>query len=181
MALALAARPDELAVHVVHDERAAGVRRPRPRSRRAARRVLLCTSGTAAANFHPAVVEAGLSDVPMLVRHRRPAARAARRRRAADDRPDPPLRRAVRWFHDPGVARRRDAATRGARSPRRRLDARPRRGPVHLNLPFREPLRRRAPATLPPRRPRPARRTVAGRRPARRRPLAAAARPTGAA
>ena len=56
-----------LAVHVVHDERAAafvalglGLVTGRPA-------LLLCTSGTAAANFHPAVVEAGLSDVPMLV------------------------------------------------------------------------------------------------------------------
>ena len=65
MATALASRED-LAVHVVHDERVAafvalglgldGV----PAA-------LLCTSGTAAANFHPAVVEAGLSEVPMLV------------------------------------------------------------------------------------------------------------------
>ena len=44
-----------------------GVRRPRPRARRRPPALLLCTSGTAAANFHPAVVEAGLSDVPMLV------------------------------------------------------------------------------------------------------------------
>ncbi len=29
--------------------------------------LLLCTSGTAAANFFPAVVEAGLSEVPMIV------------------------------------------------------------------------------------------------------------------
>ena len=42
------------------------VRRPRDRARQGAA-VLLCTSGTAAANFHPAVVEAGLSEVPMLV------------------------------------------------------------------------------------------------------------------
>ena len=45
----------------------------RPRSSRSGSastgilRLLLCTSGTAAANFYPAVVEAGLSDVPMIV------------------------------------------------------------------------------------------------------------------
>ncbi len=65
MALALTDR-DEIAVHVVHDERSAafvalglgidGVPA-----------LLLCTSGTAAANFYPAVVEAGLSEVPMIV------------------------------------------------------------------------------------------------------------------
>ena len=102
MALALADR-DELHLHVVHDERAAafvalGLGLDSIPS------VLLSTSGTATANFHPAVVEAGLSDVPMLV--------------VTADRP-PELRdvgapqtidqtglygRSVRWFHDPGVA-----------------------------------------------------------------------------
>jgi 2-succinyl-5-enolpyruvyl-6-hydroxy-3-cyclohexene-1-carboxylate synthase len=136
MALALAGRA-ELGVHIVHDERAAafvalglgldGVPA-----------VLLCTSGTAAANFHPAVVEAGLSDIPLLV--------------LTADRP-PELRdvgapqtidqaglygRAVRWFHDPGVA---DAAASGTwRSLGRRAVAAAVNGPVHLNLPFREPL-----------------------------------------
>ena len=65
MALAMAAR-DDLAVHVLHDERVAaftalgaGVDGPPA--------LLLCTSGTAAANFFPAVVEAGLSDISMIV------------------------------------------------------------------------------------------------------------------
>jgi 2-succinyl-5-enolpyruvyl-6-hydroxy-3-cyclohexene-1-carboxylate synthase len=135
MALALAER-GELRVHVVLDERVAafvalglglaGVPA-----------VLLCTSGTAAANFHPAVVEAGLSDVPMLV--------------VTADRP-PELRdvgapqtidqldlygRAVRWFHDPGLP---DPAAAGAwRSLARRSLEAAATGPVHLNLPFREP------------------------------------------
>src|SRR4029079_16425597 len=65
VALALLARP-EMALHVVHDERVAafvalGI------GLGGTPAVLLCTSGTAAANFHPAVVEAGLSDVPMIV------------------------------------------------------------------------------------------------------------------
>ena len=137
MAVALAARAD-LAIHVVHDERVAafvalglgldGVPA-----------VLLCTSGTAAANFHPAVVEAGLSDVPMIV--------------ATADRP-PELRdvgaaqtidqtelfgRWVRWFHDPGVPD--GAAASSWRSlARRAFEAAAGGGPVHLNLPFREPL-----------------------------------------
>ena len=65
MALALADR-DDVALHVVHDERVAafvalglgidGVPA-----------LLLCTSGTAAAHFLPAVVEASLSQVPMIV------------------------------------------------------------------------------------------------------------------
>jgi 2-succinyl-5-enolpyruvyl-6-hydroxy-3-cyclohexene-1-carboxylate synthase len=149
IAVALAGR-DELAVHVVHDERAAafvalglGLDGVPP--------VLLCTSGTAAANFHPAVVEAGLSDVPMLV--------------ATADRP-PELRevgaaqtidqtglfgRSVRWFHDPGVPD--GAAASSWRSLARRAHEASAGGPVHLNLPFREPLLGTAghlPDELPP-------------------------------
>ena len=53
-------------VHVVHDERSAafvalGLALDGDPA------LLLCTSGTAAANFYPAVVEAGLSEIPMIV------------------------------------------------------------------------------------------------------------------
>jgi 2-succinyl-5-enolpyruvyl-6-hydroxy-3-cyclohexene-1-carboxylate synthase len=136
MGLALAERA-EMAVHVVHDERSAAfVALGLGLSGSPA--VLLCTSGTAAANLHPAVVEADLSAVPMLV--------------VTADRP-PELRdvgapqtidqthlygHAVRWFHDPGVA---DAALAGTwRSLARRAREAAATGPVHLNLPFRDPL-----------------------------------------
>jgi 2-succinyl-5-enolpyruvyl-6-hydroxy-3-cyclohexene-1-carboxylate synthase len=147
MALAVADRP-ELAVHVVHDERAAGfVALGLALAGRPA--LLLCTSGTAAANLHPAVVEAGLSDVAMIV--------------LTADRPNE-LRdvgapqtidqthlfgRSVRWFHDPGVPD--VAAASSWRSLARRAVDHATRGPVHLNLPFREPLLGRA-GELPPRR-----------------------------
>jgi 2-succinyl-5-enolpyruvyl-6-hydroxy-3-cyclohexene-1-carboxylate synthase len=136
MAVALAARA-ELALHVVHDERVAafvalglgldGVPA-----------VLLCTSGTAAVNFHPAIVEAGLSAVPIIV--------------ATADRP-PELRgigspqtidqlelygRSVRWFHDAPVPDNADYTT--WRPLAQRVFATAAVGPVHLNLPFREPL-----------------------------------------
>lgn len=136
LAIALAER-SELSVHVVHDERVAafvalglglgGVPA-----------VLVCTSGTAAVNFHPAVVEAGLSDVPIIV--------------CTADRP-PELRgigapqtidqielygRSVRWFHD---APPPDAADPASWRPlAQRSFATAAAGPVHLNLPFREPL-----------------------------------------
>ena len=150
MALAIADRV-ELAVHVVHDERAAafvalGL------GLDGSPALLLCTSGTAAANFFPAVVEAGLSEVPMIV--------------LTADRPEE-LRGVgapqtidqielygdhVRWFRDPGVPeiagldgwRDLAGATRGHAAS----------GPVQLNLPFREPLLGR-PGELPPRRARP--------------------------
>ena len=136
LAVALAER-DELAIHVVHDERVAafvalgiGVD--------GVPAVLLCTSGTAAVNFHPAVVEAGLSDIPIIV--------------ATADRP-PELRgigspqtidqlelygRSVRWFHDAPLP---DAAAPTEWRPlAQRVFATAAAGPVHLNLPFREPL-----------------------------------------
>jgi 2-succinyl-5-enolpyruvyl-6-hydroxy-3-cyclohexene-1-carboxylate synthase len=146
VALALLDRP-ELAVHVVHDERVAafvalgagldGVPA-----------VLLCTSGTAAANFHPAVVEAGLSDVPMIVitADRPPELRDVGAPQAIDQ--THLYGRSVRWFHDPGVP---DAGAAPAwRSLGARAVAAAASGPVHLNLPFREPLVGTAGA-LPPR------------------------------
>ena len=136
IALALAERP-ELALHVVHDERVAafvalglgldGVPA-----------LLVCTSGTAAVNFHPAVVEAGLSDVAMIV--------------ATADRP-PELRgigspqtidqlelygRSVKWFHDADVPDEADPTS--WRPLAQRVFGTAVHGPVHLNLPFREPL-----------------------------------------
>ncbi len=148
MLLALAAR-SELAVHVVHDERAAGfVALGLGLSGTPA--IVLCTSGTAAANLHPAVVEAGLSGVPMLVvTADRPA--ELRDVGAAQTIDQTNLYgRSVRWFHDPGVADEAAAST--WRSLGRRLVDAARDGPVHLNLPFREPLVAE-PGPLPPRRP----------------------------
>ena len=110
--------------------------------------MLLSTSGTAAANFHPAVVEAGLSDVPMLVvtADRPPELRDVGAPQTIDQRDL--YGRSVRWFHDPGIAdavRRRRA---GGPSPGAAVAAAA-TGPVHLNLPFREPLLGEA-GELPP-------------------------------
>lgn len=136
MALALAERA-EVAVHVVHDERVAafvalglgldGV----PAA-------LLCTSGTAAANLHPAVVEAGLSQVPMIVltADRPPELRGVGAPQTIDQ--IELFGRSVRWFHDAPVP---DEADPGSWRPlAQRCFATAAAGPVHLNLPFREPL-----------------------------------------
>jgi 2-succinyl-5-enolpyruvyl-6-hydroxy-3-cyclohexene-1-carboxylate synthase len=147
MLLALADRP-ELTVHVVHDERAAGfVALGLGLSGSPA--IVLCTSGTAAANLHPAVVEAGLSGVPMLVFT---ADRPAELRDVGAPQTIDQTNlygRAVRWFHDPGIAD--DAASSTWRSLGRRLVDAAVDGPVHLNLPFRDPLVADA-GPLPPRR-----------------------------
>jgi 2-succinyl-5-enolpyruvyl-6-hydroxy-3-cyclohexene-1-carboxylate synthase len=104
---------------------------------------VLCSSGTAAANFLPAVVEAHLSRVPLLV--------------LTADRP-PELRDVgaaqtidqarlygshAKWFYELPVPEATADLLRHARQVAARAiataSAAP-RGPVHLNFPFREPL-----------------------------------------
>ena len=146
MALALADR-DEMHVHVVHDERSAafvalGLGLDGDPA------LLLCTSGTAAANFYPAVVEAGLSEIPMIVLTAdRPEELRGVGAPQTIDQIDLYGRHAV-WSRDPGVP------VDGERSLWRELalDAWSHavRGPVQLNLAFREPLLGDA-GDLPPR------------------------------
>ncbi|MEY2975805.1 MAG: 2-succinyl-5-enolpyruvyl-6-hydroxy-3-cyclohexene-carboxylate synthase [Actinomycetota bacterium] len=136
MALAIAA-DGRFDLQVVHDERAAafmalGAAMAGPPV------VLVCTSGTAAANFHPAVVEAGLSGQSIVVctADRPPELRGVGSPQTIDQ-----LRlytTSVREFIDAPVP---DAADADGWRPlaRRALDAAV-DGPVHLNLPFREPL-----------------------------------------
>ena len=111
---------------------------------------ILSTSGTAAANFLPAVVEARLNRVPLIV--------------LTADRP-PELRdwgaaqtidqiqlfgSHVKWFVDMPVPVTDDALVRHARATAARAVQTARSdpaGPIHLNLPFREPL---LPADLRP-------------------------------
>jgi 2-succinyl-5-enolpyruvyl-6-hydroxy-3-cyclohexene-1-carboxylate synthase len=136
MALALVDRA-ELHVHVVHDERSAafvalGLGLDGTPA------LLLCTSGTAAANFYPAVVEAGLSGVPMIVLTAdRPEELRGVGAPQTIDQVDLYGKHVV-WSRDPGVP------DHGERSLWRELAddamAHSRSGPVQLNLAFREPL-----------------------------------------
>jgi 2-succinyl-5-enolpyruvyl-6-hydroxy-3-cyclohexene-1-carboxylate synthase len=143
LAVALWRQP-EIEVTVIVDERSAAFFALGAAQAGGEPVALLCTSGTAAANYHPAVCEADESALPLVV--------------LSADRP-PELRgigagqtidqiklygSSVRWFcevgtheaddsgllHYRGVACRALAAARGE----------PRPGPVHLNLAFREPL-----------------------------------------
>ncbi|MDA8319413.1 MAG: 2-succinyl-5-enolpyruvyl-6-hydroxy-3-cyclohexene-1-carboxylic-acid synthase [Actinomycetota bacterium] len=108
--------------------------------------VVTCTSGTAAAHFHAAVIEADESDVPLLVltADRPPELRGTGANQTIDQ-----LKlygSAVRWFCELGVAEAgapragywRSAAARawGIASGQAGGPA----GPVHLNVPLREPL-----------------------------------------
>jgi 2-succinyl-5-enolpyruvyl-6-hydroxy-3-cyclohexene-1-carboxylate synthase len=140
LALALAERP-EIDLQIHHDERSGGFLALGLGLATGQPAVVLTTSGTAAAELHPAVVEADLAGVPLLActADRPPELRDVGAPQAIDQ--VHLFGRAVRWFGDPGVpdvasasrwrafAGRAFAATRGARP-----------GPVHLNLPFREPL-----------------------------------------
>ena len=145
--LAVSARNQErLQVTVQFDERVAGFCALGMAKASGRPVALVCTSGTAAANYLPAVVEAHHSGVPLVV--------------CTADRP-PELRDAgagqtidqvklygdhVRWyaetpcdFDDPGYFAR--LAVRAATA----AGAGPNPGPVHLNWPFRKPLEPQGP------------------------------------
>lgn len=140
MALALAARGD-LAVHVVHDERSAAFMALGVGLATGVPAALLCTSGTAATHFHAAVVEADLSGVPMLVltADRPPELQGIGAPQTIDQ--VELYGGVVRRFVDAGVPSAdgrdgwRDQATDWWMSA---IGADP--GPVHVNMPFREPL-----------------------------------------
>jgi 2-succinyl-5-enolpyruvyl-6-hydroxy-3-cyclohexene-1-carboxylate synthase len=140
LALALA---DRLRVHVRLDERSAGFFAIGLSMASGAPTVVCVTSGTAAAELHPAVVEAHQGRVPLIV--------------CTADRP-PELHHvgasqtidqvglfttSTRWSCEPGVPEESQAASWRPLAARAIAEARdgplgP--GPVHLNLAFREPL-----------------------------------------
>ena len=136
-----AARHPEAEINLIYDERAAAYYALGYSRGSETPGVLICTSGTAAANYLPAIVEASVEQIPMIV--------------LTADRP-PELQQTganqsinqnqlfgshVRWFFDPGCPSPElptstlfsyiDQAVHLARYPLP--------GPVHLNLPFREP------------------------------------------
>jgi 2-succinyl-5-enolpyruvyl-6-hydroxy-3-cyclohexene-1-carboxylate synthase len=102
--------------------------------------VLLSTSGTAAAEFHPAVVEASYSGTSLIVltADRPPELRDVGANQAIDQ--QRLYGTAVRWFFDPGTPVESANAPKQWRRLAARAYAESAGGPVHINLPFREPL-----------------------------------------
>jgi 2-succinyl-5-enolpyruvyl-6-hydroxy-3-cyclohexene-1-carboxylate synthase len=140
MALALAARTD-ISIEVFHDERSASFAALGIALATGVPAALLCTSGTAATHFPRGsrrgspvrCADAGVDG--------RPSARTARRRRTADDRASEPVRHSATLVSRPGVADDAQRTTWRSVASRAWLHATgDKPGPVHLNLPFREPL-----------------------------------------
>ncbi len=145
VALAEAAERGALRLHVLLDERSAGffalgLALASPSGLPAA---VVTTSGTAAAELHPSVLEAHHSGVPML------AVTADRPPELQDSGAPQTVHQvglygdAVRWEASPGVPELAAAQSWRSLASRSVLEARGgarRAGPVHLNLAFREPL-----------------------------------------
>lgn len=139
----LAAEHPQLRVWMIVDERSAGFFALGLAKARRAPVALLCTSGTAAANYMPAIAEAKLARVPLIV--------------LTADRPHE-LRdvgapqtidqiamygRHVKWFMEMPIPEAAPLMLRHARMTAARAAAEAMQqplGPVHLNFPLREPL-----------------------------------------
>ena len=139
-------RDDRIRLHVRHDERSASflalgiakaTRRPV---------AVVCTSGSAVANLHPAVVEADTARVPLLLLT---ADRPEELRGTGANQTIDQVRifgAAVRWYCEVGAPHDAAAQTAYWRSMASRACASTRGivggpvGPVHLNLALREPL-----------------------------------------
>ncbi len=143
LAVALWRQP-EIEVSVIVDERSAAFFALGAAQATRAPVALLCTSGTAAANYHPAICEADESGLPLVVltADRPPELRGVGAGQTIDQ--IKLYGESVRWFcevgtheaDDDGLLHYRSVGCRALAAARG--ETRP--GPVHLNLPWREPL-----------------------------------------
>ncbi|MFB6081787.1 MAG: 2-succinyl-5-enolpyruvyl-6-hydroxy-3-cyclohexene-1-carboxylic-acid synthase [Halanaeroarchaeum sp.] len=138
-----AAGRDDLAVFSHLDERSAAYFALGRGKRTGEPTAIVSTSGTAAVNFHPAVVEASQARVPLIVltADRPPELRDSGANQTIDQ--EKLYGDAVRWYKDLPEPEPRDRKLRSLRTDVARavgtsvgIPA----GPVHLNVPFRKPL-----------------------------------------
>jgi 2-succinyl-5-enolpyruvyl-6-hydroxy-3-cyclohexene-1-carboxylate synthase len=137
-------RQREIEVSVIVDERSAAFFALGAAQATGAPVAMLCTSGTAAANYHPAICEADESALPLIAlsADRPPELRGIGAGQTIDQ--VKLFGSSVRWFcevgthdaDDDGLLHYRSVACRALAAAR----GEPRPGPVHLNLPWREPL-----------------------------------------
>lgn len=139
LSLAFLGEP-RISTHTVLDERSGGFFALGVAKASGLPAAAVSTSGTAAANYHPAVIEAAASRVPLLVltADRPPEIRGTRANQTIDQ--TKLYGDAVRLFHDVGVpdagtASRAEALAMRVWTAAADLPA----APVHLNFPFREP------------------------------------------
>ena len=149
LAVALWRQP-AIEVEVILDERSAGFFALGSALAGGVPAAVLCTSGSAAGNLHPAVIEADEAGVPLIVltADRPPELRGIGAGQTIDQ-----LKLyggAPRWFCEVGTHEADDSGLLHFRSVACRAYAAaagdPRPGPVHLNVPWREPL---APTPVP--------------------------------
>ncbi len=142
LTVAFAAHP-EIDVYSHLDERSAAFFALGRARRTGEPTALVCTSGTAAANFHPAVMEADQARVPLLVLT---ADRPAELRDSGANQTVDQVKLygdAVRWYAelpDPEADERKVRSLRTTAGRALAETGGPDPGPVHLNCPFRKPL-----------------------------------------
>jgi 2-succinyl-5-enolpyruvyl-6-hydroxy-3-cyclohexene-1-carboxylate synthase len=134
---------DDLHVFSVLDERSAAYFALGRARRTGEVTPLICTSGTAAANYHPAVIEAGRGRVPLLLltADRPPELRDSGANQTVDQ--EKLYGDAVRWYKDLPEPEADERKLRSLRTDVARALAEATgtpSGPVHLNCPFRKPL-----------------------------------------
>jgi 2-succinyl-5-enolpyruvyl-6-hydroxy-3-cyclohexene-1-carboxylate synthase len=141
LTLAIASN-DHFQKHVILDERSAAFTALGIGKATNLPAVLICTSGTALANYHPAVIEARKSGVPMILAtaDRPPHLRATGANQAIDQLKifgDYPV-----FFHEVGEPslRTEDLKRLQILGKQAVTMSQEKRGPVHLNFPFRKPL-----------------------------------------
>src|SRR4051794_32751469 len=142
MAMVMAEHP-EINIHIHVDERSAaffalGIAKSLNKPV-----AILCTSGTAAANYFPAIVEARYARVPLIVLT---ADRPHELREVGAPQAIDQIHlygKHVKWFSEMALPEKSDEIIRYARTVCARAVAiatSAPSGPVHLNFPFREPL-----------------------------------------